>query len=48
MNLNRLFLIVALVLELVAGAVFAGWVTSSQGFTFLAFGLASYFLAGLT
>lgn len=47
MNLSRLFMLIAFVLELIAVAIFAGWVTSSEGFTFLAAGLAVWILAVL-
>lgn len=46
-TLSMLFLIVALVLFLVFGAIGAGWITSEHGFAFLGFGLASWVLAGL-
>lgn len=47
MSLSRLFLIVAFVLELIAVAIFAGWITSAEGFTFMAGGLAVWILAAL-
>lgn len=46
-GLSTLFLVVALVLFLVVGAIGAGWVTSEYVFAFLGFGLASWVLAGL-
>jgi len=46
-TLSMLFLVVALVLFLIVGAIGAGWITSDNVFAFLGFGLASWVLAAL-
>jgi len=46
-TLSMLFLVIALVLFLIVGAIGAGWITSDNVFAFLGFGLASWVLAAL-